>query len=349
MNKTTDRGGTMNAPKYNRCDFCGRNAHKVALRCKTTTLPIKTTVIGYCTSCFADRFTTPRYGSDRRPGIERMIDAGVTVVYDLRGKAARNKNPIPAEMNPEHGKAVEAVASFILDAASAPALDLCERCGKATVTTTQEYRNDGDRAHWPNKVTRRCDGCAQALRDYAKLPSMSLHIVKDSGIAMQVVVFATMADGITYVVGGGNWQQAQDEWTRLYDLRIAGYLPQVKFFEVRSADDTQPRFADAPALALDRLKATLTGRSFGKAENAAREAWKLTHGRETTDGKTQGVGGWFYTSAGRPIAQGLNDLARIAIHQRLIVRGADGRWYITDTEIVEPFPTAKSIEAAKVA
>jgi hypothetical protein len=339
-----------NAPKYNRCDSCGRNAHKVAVRKVAGKHYATATYIeGYCTSCFADMFQPKPWDNNTR-GIDHAIEKGYIVVYDRRGKAAKNANPVPVEMTPEHSKASQAVASFIAAAAKAPLLDLCERCGKAEVTTTQEYRHEGDEDYWPNNVTRRCDGCAQALRDYAKLPSISLHIVKDSGIVLQYVVYATMADGITYVVGGGNWQQAQDEWKRLDDLRIAGYLPQVKFFEVRSSDDTQPRFADAPALALNRLKATLTGRGFAKDENAAREAWKLAHGRKTIVGdKTQGNGGWFYTSSGTPVAHGLWALAKIAKRQHLITLGVDGRWYITDTEIVEPFPTVESIKTAAAA
>jgi hypothetical protein len=35
------------------------------------------------------------------------------------------------------------------------------------------------------------------------------------------------------------WGEAQDEWSRLDDLRRAGELPEVKFLSVRSADDPQ--------------------------------------------------------------------------------------------------------------
>jgi hypothetical protein len=40
------------------------------------------------------------------------------------------------------------------------------------------------------------------------------------------------------------WDKAQDEWERLDNLRREGALPNVKFLEVRSADD--PKYAGLP-------------------------------------------------------------------------------------------------------
>jgi hypothetical protein len=56
---------------------------------------------------------------------------------------------------------------------------ICERCESRPATTHQEYRHSGDAVHWENRKTERCDECARALRDYAKLPSISLFIVLD--------------------------------------------------------------------------------------------------------------------------------------------------------------------------
>lgn len=56
---------------------------------------------------------------------------------------------------------------------------ICVRCNERPVTTHQEYRHEGDYPHWPNQETDRCDRCAQALRDYANLPRISLNIVVD--------------------------------------------------------------------------------------------------------------------------------------------------------------------------
>lgn len=69
------------APKYNRCDTCGRNAHKVALRNKNRE------VLGYCPSCF--EWALERYGLD-----------GHTLVYDRRGAAAKKRCPMPERLLP---------------------------------------------------------------------------------------------------------------------------------------------------------------------------------------------------------------------------------------------------------
>lgn len=55
----------------------------------------------------------------------------------------------------------------------------CERCGQRLATTHQEHREPGDPEHWANDATNRCDDCAQDLRDYAALSSISLKIKVD--------------------------------------------------------------------------------------------------------------------------------------------------------------------------
>jgi hypothetical protein len=61
----------------------------------------------------------------------------------------------------------------------------CERCnsngrgGNVPATTHQEYREPHWSENWQNRTTERCDRCAQDLRDYANLPSISLLIVVD--------------------------------------------------------------------------------------------------------------------------------------------------------------------------
>lgn len=93
----------MRAPKYNRCDYCGRNAHKVAVRRPAygRHLPTAMTVVGYCPSCFASCFEPTRYGDDPRSNVERWIESGkITVLYDRRGAAQRKKFPVPEELRP---------------------------------------------------------------------------------------------------------------------------------------------------------------------------------------------------------------------------------------------------------
>jgi len=58
----------------------------------------------------------------------------------------------------------------------------CERCHKAPATTHQEYRHEGDHPSWADTKTDRCGGCAEALRNYAALPSISLAITVDRSL-----------------------------------------------------------------------------------------------------------------------------------------------------------------------
>lgn len=84
----------MNAPKYTRCDTCGRNAHKVALRVPIMekipgdrfhrTRPSgRTQVVGICPSCF--RGTT-----------ENAYRGLAVLVYDRRSTRERALHPVPS-------------------------------------------------------------------------------------------------------------------------------------------------------------------------------------------------------------------------------------------------------------
>jgi len=98
-------------PRYRCCDSCGRNDWKVAIRMdeprRTATSGGTTLVYGLCPSCFA---------SDVARGyLQVWAERGYRVVADLRGAAARNRTPVPAELLPpppratrpdEHGLAV---------------------------------------------------------------------------------------------------------------------------------------------------------------------------------------------------------------------------------------------------
>jgi hypothetical protein len=68
------------------------------------------------------------------------------------------------------------------------AVTMCERCDVyervAPATTHQEFRHVGDPEHWPNQTTDRCDKCAQALREYARLGGISTVIVVDEPLPL---------------------------------------------------------------------------------------------------------------------------------------------------------------------
>lgn len=61
-------------PEYNRCDACGRNAHKVAVR------NADGHVYGYCPACWTG-------GKYPRSAIRDHLPDGAMVVYDRRGQA----------------------------------------------------------------------------------------------------------------------------------------------------------------------------------------------------------------------------------------------------------------------
>lgn len=163
-------------------------------------------------------------------------------------------------------------------------------------------------------------------------------------------VYATLADGVTYRVSDDlTWGSAQAEWKRLTELRYAGYMPHVKFFEVRSTDDTQPRFADAK-VNMRGLRATLRQRGYSNEQTAAREAWRHTFGDRFHDRSgrrgygdapcestgVQGRGGWFYYPNGVTAAQGLDGLVRVAKRMNLMVKGVNGKWYVLDADVDAP-------------
>lgn len=66
----------MNRPKHNRCDECGRNAHKVAIR------RADGIVRGLCPSCLAGPAFGP--GADEFANREEQLLSTGTVVYDRR-------------------------------------------------------------------------------------------------------------------------------------------------------------------------------------------------------------------------------------------------------------------------
>jgi hypothetical protein len=61
--------------------------------------------------------------------------------------------------------------------------DRCESNGRTREATTfLAYRHYGDCAHWEDQTAVRCDDCAQALRDYCKLPQIGTTITLDEAI-----------------------------------------------------------------------------------------------------------------------------------------------------------------------
>lgn len=92
---------------------------------------------------------------------------------DVRGMTADERAAEAAEMIAIHGGAVVAREVETVPAVGAKP---CDRCGEwtdgkggKTATTHQEWRQNGDADHWDNRVSDRCDDCAQALREYANL------------------------------------------------------------------------------------------------------------------------------------------------------------------------------------
>lgn len=158
-------------------------------------------------------------------------------------------------------------------------------------------------------------------------------------------VYATTADGTTHRVSDPlPWGQAQSAWNRLDENRRAGCMPHVRHFEVRSTDDTQPRFAEAKTNPLVLKVVVANSRGHKHVADAARVAWKLHFPtfrswydrRVAPDDKdrrtgTQGRGGWYYFPNGQTAAQGLTGLAPVAKKRGMVVHGADGRWYVVDT------------------
>lgn len=72
-------------PKYNRCDHCGRNAHKIATRRKG-----RPDVNGWCPSCwtsFVERTLTPPSNPNQAAyhAAQTAALADTIVIYDRRG------------------------------------------------------------------------------------------------------------------------------------------------------------------------------------------------------------------------------------------------------------------------
>jgi hypothetical protein len=165
------------------------------------------------------------------------------------------------------------------------------------------------------------------------------------------VVFATDASGKTHRVSDNlTWGQAQSAWKRLDDCRLAGLMPHVKFFEVRSNADQQPRFRDAKVnMTLLRVVLAKT-RGHKTLEAAGRAALRHNfgdrfhqRGHNSRYGYTgdaagertgvQGRGGWFYYPNGAVLAQGLTHLGKVMLQRNMVVQGVNGRWYVLDGDL----------------
>ena len=149
-------------------------------------------------------------------------------------------------------------------------------------------------------------------------------------------VLAVTLDG-TYYEAELPWAEAVARQVAHEDQRIAGRRPHVRYYLVRAKADTDPRWAHArqaswPFLGVvgsrgygdDTDGPGRQSRAFTGPEKAARAA---IHRRIPMEGR-QGQGGWYYGSNGRPIAQGLTDLARWAQTRGWIAPSVkDGRWF----------------------
>jgi hypothetical protein len=174
-------------------------------------------------------------------------------------------------------------------------------------------------------------------------------------------VFATTHDGnVVRVSDPLSWGAAQHDWRDLDELRVAGRFPHVKHFEVRTVwlgpdrplvgpeVHSHDRYDGAKVDVLYRRPVLARSRGFKSLEQAARAAWRHSMGdrfrvragvgRERysdpagTMTGVQGRGGWFYYPNGTVAAQGRYDLARVAQQRRMVVAGADGRWYVLENE-----------------
>jgi hypothetical protein len=143
-------------------------------------------------------------------------------------------------------------------------------------------------------------------------------------------VFATLADRTKVKVSDDvSWDRAQGEWRKLDDDRLAGLHPDVRHFEVRDTDD--PGYA-AAKVSFGHAAPLLRSKGFKHFKDAARKAFLLWQGKPR-NGREQGVGGWFYWHNGRPAAQGLDELAKLARQHALVVEGVDGRYYPAVSEL----------------
>ena len=154
-----------------------------------------------------------------------------------------------------------------------------------------------------------------------------------------------------------SWNSAQNEWSRLDDLRRDGRFPQYKFFEVRSVTlgpdrplvgpevRSHDRYDRAPVVF---VRPVVKSKGYTSKPAVARAAWRLfapdflDRGRVAKRWKAfsqsgdyvrvndQGRGGWFYYPSGVTAAQGLDDLFKLCVRMNLVVQGGDDRWYVVD-------------------
>lgn len=121
-----------NRPQYARCDACGRNAWKVAVRYPNRNhTPTHHPTAGYCPSCFD--------GCNQ----ERLAAAGGRMVADLRGAASQARTPVLAALLPQAAPADEPTATSPTGrrvwaacghAAERDAMDCCYTCRRPLVT-----------------------------------------------------------------------------------------------------------------------------------------------------------------------------------------------------------------------
>jgi hypothetical protein len=177
------------------------------------------------------------------------------------------------------------------------------------------------------------------------------HDTEDAATVRFDAVFATTHDGHVFRVSDPQtYSRSLLRWSMLEDMRRKGCMPHVKLFEVRAvfvgADrpivgpeiTSHDRYDGAP---LDMFYATMVvagSKGFKNIEDAAREAWKRAFPtfRSWYDRRTgsmestgvQGCGGWFFYPNGQTATQGLGSLAKLCKAKRMVVQGADGRWYV---------------------
>lgn len=147
------------------------------------------------------------------------------------------------------------------------------------------------------------------------------------------IVVGMDSEGVSFrSIATFTWEDAQSYWNTLDDLRIAGRFPHVRWFAVRSQDDTQwytakPRTVPfLPVVAGSKGYTDSKGLGKRGQEKAARKALDLMVPSTTA---RQGNGGWFYFANGRPLTQGLFNLAKYMIQKGRIVQ-AGGRWFALD-------------------
>lgn len=169
-------------------------------------------------------------------------------------------------------------------------------------------------------------------------------------------VFATDHQHQTFRVSDAlSWDAAQSEWQKLDDQRLAGVLPHAKYFEVRTVwlgpdralvgpeVRSHDRYDRAPVDLMFTRQVVFGQRGWAKLTDAARAAWRYYfpefrerghRGRYAETSTEQGRGGWFYYPNGCTAAQGLQALGKVCLRRHMLVRGANGRYYVVNPDVV---------------